>query len=153
MLCYHDINDNIWSNLLTMSDMKNLIFTMACIAMLGFTNAQTFTSKKDSKCKVQVALAVSEADGFGEYSITKLVDVDPGMTVSFRNQEFVRRQIYSKVEFDEMFIIRFEPTGITHYVDATVSQGFETYLNGGCALEQRPFLSRDGAFIIDASGN
>jgi hypothetical protein len=82
-----------------------------------------------------------------------LVPLQPGDVHSFRNEEFASRQIYSKVEWDEMFIVRFEPTGITHFLDATVPNGYETYLNGGCALTQKTFFSRDGEFIIDASSN
>lgn len=120
---------------------------------LSTLKAQTFTSSEQTKCEVQVAFAISEADGFGEYSITKLIPLDPGETHNFRNEEFVARQIYSRVEFDEMFIVRFEPTGQTHFLDATVPNGYETFLNGGCSREQRPFFTKDGAFIIDASAN
>ncbi|MDA7836098.1 hypothetical protein N9A49_01680 [Salibacteraceae bacterium] len=133
--------------------MKKLLAAAFLILALSTLKAQSFKSGENTKCEVQVAFAISEGDGFGEYSITRLVPLQPGDVHSFRNEGFASRQIYSKVEWDEMFIVRFEPTGITHFLDATVPNGYETYLNGGCALTQKPFFNRDGEFIIDASSN
>lgn len=133
--------------------MKKLILTGALVLALSALKAQTFKSSERTKCQVQVAFAISEGDGFGEYSITKLIPLDPGKSHNFRSEEFVARQIYSRVDFDEMFVVRFEPTGQTHFLDATVPNGYEAILNGGCSTDQRPFYTRDGEFIIDASAN
>jgi hypothetical protein len=133
--------------------MKKTLLALTFVFMLTWANAQTFTSSERSKCNVQVAFAVSEGGNFGEYSITSLVPLEPGKSQAFKGMPFVSRQLYSRVTFDEMFIVRFEPTGVTHFLDATVPNGYETSLMGGCALEQRPFYTRDGSFIIEASEN
>jgi hypothetical protein len=146
-------NDLLIFGATTKQTMKKLITAALLILALNTLKAQTFKSGENTKCQVQVAFAISEGDGFGEYSISRLVALEPGKSHNFRNEEFTRRQIYSKVDWDEMFIVRFEPTGITHFLDATVPNGYETYLNGGCALTQKPFFNRDGEFIIDASAN
>ena len=137
----------------TKQPMRKLITAALLILALNTLKAQTFKSGENTKCQVQVAFAISESDGFGEYSITRLVALEPGKSHNFRSEEFTRRQIYSKVEWDEMFIVRFEPTGVTHFLDAIVPNGYETYLSGVCSLTQRPFYNRDGEFIIDAFAN
>ena len=84
--------------------MRKFITAAIFILALNAMKAQSFKSGENTKCQVQVAFAISEGDGFGEYSITRLVALEPGKSHNFRNEEFTRRQIYSKVEWDEMYI-------------------------------------------------
>lgn len=133
--------------------MRHLMTSLALVLMLSFADAQTVTSSDQTKCQVQVAYAVSEGDVMGEYSITELVPLEPGQSANFKGMEFTYRRLYSRVEHEEMFIIRFEPTGITHFLDATVPTGYERVLTEGCSLQQKPLFNRDGTFFIDASAN
>ncbi|MEQ9187761.1 MAG: hypothetical protein RLP15_08500 [Cryomorphaceae bacterium] len=133
--------------------MRHLLATLTFVLMLSCADAQTISSSDQTKCQVQVAYAISEGDVLGEYSITELVPLEPGQSVQFTNMEFTHRRLYSRVDFDEMFIIRFQPTGVTHFLDATIHNGYEKILNGGCSLRQQPSFSRDGTFFIDASLN
>ncbi|MEX2596526.1 MAG: hypothetical protein WEC59_06295 [Salibacteraceae bacterium] len=133
--------------------MKNLLATSVIVLIISLSHAQTFSNSDRSECLVQVAYAVSEADGFGEYSITDLIDLRPGSKHDFRTEEFVNRRIYSDLNHDEVFILRFEASGITHFLDASASKGFETFLNGGCTIDQKPFLSKNGIFTLKASAN
>jgi hypothetical protein len=133
--------------------MKKVFLTVLLALALEAVQAQTFTSSERTLCQVQVAYAVAEGEGLGEYSITELIKLEPGESYNYRHEAFVARRIYSKVDFEAMFIVRFEPTGVTHFLDAAVPNGYEAALLGGCTLEQSPFYTRQGAFIIDASQN
>ena len=130
--------------------MKSSLTLLIVILGLNVSVAQTFSSSEASKCPVRVAYAILEAEDFGEYSITELVQLNPGQAHDYRYEEFTARRIYPDVEHDAMFIVRFEATGITHFLDATIPNGYETFLNGGCSMEQNPYFTRDGEFHISA---
>jgi len=132
--------------------MKKYLFTLLFVGLLSLSNAQTIEASSFS-CNVQVAYAISEADGFGEYSVTQFFPLVAEKELELNKREFKMRRIYSKVNFDEMFIIRFETSGITHFVDARAADGFERLLLGGCSVDERPFISKDGSFRLDASLN
>ena len=132
--------------------MKKYLFTLLFVGLLSLSNAQTIEASSFS-CNVQVAYAISEADGVGEYSVTQFFPLVAEKELELNKREFKMRRIYSKVNFDEMFIIRFETSGITHFVDARAADGFERLLLGGCSVDERPFISKDGSFRLDASLN
>jgi len=132
--------------------MRKAILILMFGCLVGLSQAQSLTSTKETRCNVRVAYAVSEGDVFGEYSITELLMLTPGETVRFKGREFVNRRIY-RASFDEMFIVRFESTGVTHFLDARAAQGYERILVGGCSLDQRASFHHDGSFYIDASAN
>ena len=131
--------------------MKSLLTLLIIFLGLNASIAQAFSSSDASKCQVQVAFAILEAEDFGEYSITELVPLNPGQSHDYRYEELTARRIYPDVDHDAMFIVRFEATGITHFLDATIPNGYETFLNGGCSVEQNPYVTRDGEFHISAA--
>jgi hypothetical protein len=134
--------------------MKKALLSFAFALMLNALSAQQISNATTAECDVQVAFAISEGDGFGEYSMTRLITLHPGDQFNFRNEAFESRRIYSKVQDDEIFIVRFVESGITHFINARIGDGYESTLNGGCTLDHRPFLKRrDGVLVLDASAN
>ncbi len=133
--------------------MKNALLSFAFAFALNALSAQQISNASTADCAIQVAFAISEGDGFGEYSMTRLVDLAPGDRFDFRHEAFDSRRIYSKVQFDEIFIVRFKESGITHFLNARVQDGYEAVLNGGCTLDHRPFVKKDGLLLLDASAN
>jgi len=132
---------------------KNAILFISFLAASSLSFGQSLMNGKESKCEIQVAFAISEGGAFHEYSITDLIELSPGESFDFREAEFRKRQIYPKVNHDEMFIVRFGPSGITHFLDASVANGYESYLNGGCSLSHKPLFSKDGDFFISPVGS
>lgn len=133
--------------------MKKVLLTFTLVFALNGIYAQQIENAENTLCHVEVAFAISEGDDFGEYSMTRLVEIIPGERHDFRMEPFEARRIYSKAKYDEMFIVRFKESGITHFLDARPADGYEEVLNGGCTLDQRPFVSKDGLLMIDASVN
>lgn len=104
--------------------------------------AQEVKLSSDAPCSIQLALAISEGDDFGEYSVTRLVDLKPGHTVNLSSEAFAARRIYSHVNFDEALLIRFSTTGQSHFFNARMADGFEQIVSGACALTNRMLLQK-----------
>lgn len=124
------------------------VFTFTIALLLTLSLEAQVIHNESSDCEIQVAFAISESEGTGEYTLTEFIVLPPGSSQDFREIAFARRQLFAGEDYEEMFIIRFPSSGITHFVNTNAADGHEQLLNGGCNINHMPRLKHDGEWHL-----
>ena len=128
----------------------NLLSLSLLLSMAA--NAQVFHNNGSSGCDIEVAYAVSEAEGTGEYTMTDLILITPGNAWDFSMEALRNRNLFAGEDYEVMFIVRYPSTGLTFYVDADARDGYERLVSG-CTGSPKVVYTRNGEFHFDDANN
>jgi hypothetical protein len=127
--------------------MRKLFSLLFLLVLSTIIFAQEVKLSSAALCNIQVALAISEGDDFGEYSVTRLIEVKPGQLVNLNSESFQARRIYSNISFDEALLVRFSSTGLSHFFNARMPDGFEQIVKGACTENNRLLVQKKNGLI------
>ncbi len=128
--------------------MRLLSTTLLCVFIGLCSQAQVFHNELSSGCDIEVAFAISESEGTGEYVLTDLILLNPGVSWDFRKEALSARNLFAGEDYEIMFIVRYPNSGVTYYIDGNSKDGFERMITG-CLGGPKLIYTRDGEFHFD----
>lgn len=128
--------------------MRPLSLTLLCLLIGIVAQSQVFHNELSSSCDIEVAYAISESEGSGEYVMTDLILLNPGMSWDFSIEALSARNLFAGEDFEVMFIVRYPNSGMTFYVDANAQDDSEQSVTG-CSGGIKHIYTRDGEFHFD----
>jgi len=128
--------------------MRPLLITLFGLFLSLSVDAQVFHNAQNSGCEIEVAYAISESEGTGEYVMTDLILLNPGMSWDYSVEALSARNLFAGEDFEVMFIVRYPSTGMTFYINGNVQDDFKTTVIG-CSSGTKHIYSRDGEFHFE----
>lgn len=128
--------------------MRLLLSILCSVFITVFSQAQIFHNDQSSGCDIEVSYAISETEGTGEYVMTDLILLNPGMSWDFRDEVLSVRNLFATEDHDVMFVMRYPNSGMTFYVNANSPDGYERLVMG-CSGTNKVVYTRNGEFHFD----
>lgn len=132
--------------------MKTALVTLLALISPFFVLAQIVDSDESNDCDIEVSYGTLIDGTTDDYDLTDAVAVSPGGSADLYGLPTPRRIYSAGVSHDEIIVIRFPSTGITHYTDRNMDDPSGIVLVGGCSTSTSYGYTRDGEFHLDSDG-